>query len=272
MLKYKGLLIAVLVISGNLLSGCQTNKDAKELAKINDEIQSAQSSMYDVPSAVNLEKAAKLNVELGLSYLQQGQNARAKTKLLRAKKLASNMPDVHYAYGYYLESIGELVEAEKSYLQAIKYGPKNGKAYNNYGAFLCRVARYRESEKQFMLALEDKSYARTGEVYENAGICVMQIPDMAKAQMYFEKALRHDPNRHQAMLELAILKFQQHNILEAQSYYSTYTKLAAPTKRSLLLGVKLAEQTGNKDQEASLKLILQAKFPNAKTRDLYISG
>lgn len=268
----KGLLMAVLVISGGVLSGCQSNKDAKALAKSNEEIQSAQSSMYDIPSVINLEKAAKLNVELGLSYLHQGQNARAKMKLLRAKKLAPDMPDVHYAYGYYLETIGELVDAEKSYLKAIQYGSNNGKAHNNYGAFLCRVSRYRESEKQFMLVLEDKNYTRTGEVYENAGICVMQIPEMAKAQAYFEKALRHDPNRYNAMLELAIIKYRQNNILEAQSYYSTYTKLAISTKRSLLLGVKLAEQMGNKNQAASLQLILHAKFPNAKTKDLFTSG
>tara|TARA_R110002110_G_scaffold404606_1_gene623138 strand:- start:166960 stop:167769 length:810 start_codon:yes stop_codon:yes gene_type:complete len=265
----KGLLIVALLV----VSGCQTNKDAKEeIAKLNEELESAQSSMYDIPDVIDYDKAAKINAELGLSYLQQGQNARAKTKLLRAMKLAPDMPDVHYAYGYYLEHIGELVEAEKSYLLAIKHDPKNGKSYNNYGAFLCRMARYRESETQFMQALKDKDYARTGEVYENAGVCVMQIPDIAKAQTYFETALRHDPNRHYAMLELAIIKYRQNNILEAQNYYSTYTKLAAPTKRSLLLGVKLAEYTGNKDQAASLKLLLQAKFPDAKTKDLFISG
>ncbi len=268
----KGLLITIFVISGGLISGCQSNKDAKELARINDEIQSAQFSMYDIPSVVDFDKAAKLNVELGLSYLHQGQNARAKRKLLRAKRLAPDMPDVHYAYGYYLENIGELVDAEKSYLKAIQYDPNNGKSHNNYGAFLCRASRYKESEKQFMLVLEDKNYTRTGEVYENAGICVMQIPEMAKAQAYFEKALRHDPNRYNAMLELAIIKYRKNSILEAQSYYSTYTKLAMPTKRSLLLGVKLAEQMGNKNQAASLQLILQAKFPNATTKDLFTSG
>lgn len=260
----KGLLVSLLI----LLAGCQSFKNkSEEEKKQTDLSQTSVPGLYDIPSVVNYEKAAKLNVELGMGYMNQNNFPRAKTKFMRSLDLAPNLPETNYAYGYYLEKIGELANAEKYYIKAIRLDSKNGKSHNNYGAFLCRQGRYLEAEKSFLTALEDPTYAKTAEVLENAGFCVMQIPNYAKAEQYFERALRHDPNRHNAMLELAIIKYKHNQVAESIAYYSTYTKLASPTKRSLLLGFKLAELSGDENKEASIRMLLDANFPNT-TREL----
>ncbi len=255
----KGLLVALLV----LLSGCQTVNKSQETNQAKDKIsQTPPTSMYDMPNVVDYEKAARLNAELGMGYLTQGNYVRAKSKLVKAVEMAPNVADVNQAYGYYLEKVGEFVEAEKFYAKAVRLDYKNGKSHNNYGAFLCRQGRYQEAEKEFLIALEDLTYSKTAEVLENAGLCIMQVPNLAKAENYFERALKHDPNRYQSLLELAVIKFKNNDYQRAQSYYSTYTKLASPTKRSLLLGLKLAELSGEKDKEASIQLMLNAQYPN----------
>lgn len=246
-----------------LLTGCQSFKKSTDKEDAADKAaQTGVPGIYDLPNVVDYEKAARLNVELGMGYLNQNNYPRAKSKLLRAIELSPNSPEVQYAYGFYLERVGEIAEAEKYYTRAVRLDPKNGKSHNNYGAFLCRQGKFAEAERSFMTALNDPSYQKTAEVLENAGLCVMQIPDYAKAEQYFERALKHDPNRYNALLELAILKYKKNDINQAQSYYATYTKIAHPSKRSLLLGLKLAELSGDKNKEASIRLLLDAKYSN----------
>lgn len=227
------------------------------------------SSLYDLPETVDYEKAAKLNIELGLNYLKQDQIARAKSKLTRAKNLAPHLSEVHYSYGYFLERVGEMENAEKAYKKAISLKPKGGNEHNNYGAFLCRQHHYHRAEKEFLSAVADPNYMNTGEAFENAGLCVMQIPDVAKASEYFEKALRYDPNRPHALIELAILHFNNKKLTQAQEYYNRFTQLSNPTARSLLLGIELAKNMGDKNKEASYRMLLNAQYPDAKLEDSF---
>lgn len=250
----KGLLIAAICV----LAACSTNKDDKNLAQ-----NSQTPSMYDLPESVDHVKAAKLNVELGLNYLKQEQVSRAKSKLLRAKKLAPELPEVHYSYGYLLEYVGEIPAAEKEYQKAVSLNPKGGNERNNLGTFLCRQHQYRKAEKEFLKAIDDPNYPNTAEALENAGVCVNQIPDVAKAVEYFEKALRYDPNRPTALLELAMIRFQEKQYQQANEYHQRFAQISKPNARFLLLGIELAKRSGDKNKVASYQLLLNNQFPEA---------
>ena len=215
-------------------------------------------ALEDSEPKVDLLKAAKLNIELGLTYLNEGYVERAKTKLNHALKLAPQLSDAHYAMGYYYEKVGENQKAEEFYRKGISLNRDGGKEHNNYGTFLCRQKRYRESEKEFLLALKDPSYVNTAEVLENAGLCVMAIPDANGAARYFERALQHDPKRPSTLLELAILRWQQGRHLEAKEYYARYQRVGQPNQRSLLLGIEIAKSEGDRNRVASLTLMLNA--------------
>lgn len=152
-------------------------------------------------TAMNDKKAALVNVELGLGYLERGQMPRAKTKLIHAVQIAPKLPEAHSALAYFLEKAGEHSDAEVAHKRALALSHK-GALYNNYGAFLCRRHRFQEADSAFQKALQDKQYARTAEVFENAGICALQANNKAKAFEYFTIAVRHDPNRIKAVLAL----------------------------------------------------------------------
>ncbi len=148
------------------------------------------------------EQTALLNVELGLGYLEQDQRARAKSKLTHAQALAPKLPQTQGAMAYFREKVGDYQEADHLYQQAIKLSAKHkGAAYNNYGAYLCRQAQYEAADLAFQKALQDKTYARTAEVYENAGLCALKASktELAqKAPLYLKQAILHDPTREQA--------------------------------------------------------------------------
>lgn len=261
MKKGKFFIIATLAV----LSACSQNSKKEQKSKDN----ISASSLYELPRSVDYSKAARVNLELGLNYLKQDQIARAKSKFIRAKELAPNLSDVHYSYGYFLERVGENEEAEKSYLKAISLNAKGGNEHNMYGAFLCRQHKFKQAEKEFLKAMDDPNFNLAAETYENAGLCVLQVPDMAKAAEYFEKSLRYDSNRPSALLEMAILQFREGKFAQAKEYHSRYVKLSKPNARSLLLGLEIAKHFGDKNQVESNKVILNAQYPNAKITDLF---
>jgi type IV pilus assembly protein PilF len=141
------------------------------------------------------EKAAIINAELGLGYLAQGETARAKAKLIYALKLAPRIPETHSAMAYFSEKVSDTKEAELQHKMAIQLASSKGAIYNNYGAFLCRQNRYLEAEQAFQLALQDKEYPRTAEIYENAGLCALKSGHHTKAAHYFALSAKRDPNR-----------------------------------------------------------------------------
>lgn len=138
-------------------------------------------------------KAASINAQLGIGYLQQGDVERAKTKLLIAEKQDPHSSEVASAMAYYYDTIGNAQEAERYYQQAYSWAKHKGDVANNYGVFLCRQKRYPEADRYFQKAIQDPNYVRTAQTYENMGLCHLLQNDKAGAKVYFSKAIRIDP-------------------------------------------------------------------------------
>lgn len=252
-----------------ILSGCTSSvKSPKEPLEQKQITQYQKEQEQAQKPATDYDKAAKLYVELGLAYLNDGMVGRAKTKLLRAKKLAPELPEVHYALGYYMESVGEFDQASAHYQNAIKRNPTGGAEHNNYGAFLCRQGYYRQSEKEFLKATQDPQYANTAEAFENAGLCVLQIPDVAKAKDYFLKAVRMDPRRNEALIELSYIYFNEKHYSKALEFHSLFADQAQHTPRSLWLGVQLAKHYNDLNKVASYTMLLKNRFPNSQENQI----
>lgn len=224
------------------------------------------------PMTPDYHKAALVNVELGLGYLSQGQIARAKTKLTHAIKLAPSLSEVRSAMAYFWEMTGEYKESEISHKKAIRLAKQKGAAYNNYGAFLCRQGRFTEAERAFMRALEDKNYARTAEVYENAGLCAGQAGDNQKAMHYFKTAMMRDPAASKALVELASLSLEAGELIEAQQYLQRYRAIAEPSARSLWVGIQVARAREDQNAVASLALMLKNLFEHSAEYTAYLES
>jgi type IV pilus assembly protein PilF len=145
---------------------------------------------------------AKINIQLGVHYLQENNVFRAKQKLILALNQAPNIPETWYTMAYYFEITGNNEEAQRYYLKSIAIAPERGDVQNNYGTYLCRMGRYKESIKYFLLAAENPQYLDTASAYENAGFCALKIPDRNLAIKYFNKAVIEDPKRLVSQQEL----------------------------------------------------------------------
>lgn len=211
------------------LQACQHNEEDKDVVNKNQP---------------DLSKAASFNMQLGLGYLKQGNRPRAKRKLLTALEQEPSSPDINAAMAYYLEQTHELEAAKKYYLKAISLSANSGAQLNNYGAFLCRQNDYRKAESYFLKAVKDPNYIHTAGAYENAGLCVLAIPDDEKAKFYFVKALNQDPSRRESLYELVKLESKEDKNEQALQLLEQHSDLVLNDKVLLDMAKDLATKMG----------------------------
>ena len=225
---------------------------------------------YEGDGKTNLKKAALLNIELGEGYLAQGQVSRAKKKLIHALELAPNLPEAHTAMGYFFETVGDDPMAEKHYRKAIFLGKGQATFHDNYANYLCGRGKYIEADKEFTVAMKDYNYAKTAQIYENAGLCALQAVDLLKAENYFKTAVRYDPSQVTSMLELSALFFKRGDTGQAQYFLDRLRQIVEPTPRILWLAIQVARKNNDKDAVASNALLLKNLFANSPEYKLYL--
>ena len=218
------------------------------------------------------KKAALINVELGLGYLADGQVARAKPKFLHALKIAPKIPETHSAMAYFMERVGDYQLAEKEYKKAVSLSKQKGPEYNNYATFLCRRGRLKEADQIFTYALEDKEYASSADVYENAGLCALKDSNNEKASEYLATAVRRDPNRRTAILELIDLDLKQGKIDEAKNLLKRYKAVAEPSARSLWLGIQVSKVTKDEVELRRQATLLKNLFQDSPEYQMYLKS
>lgn len=210
----------------------------------------------------DLDKAATYNVQLGLSYLNQGDRPRAKKKLLTALKQSPKLPEAHSAIAYYFEQTSDVSQAEKYYLSALALSRNGGAQYNNYGAFLCRQGDYNKAEYYFLKAAADLQYVHTAAVYENIGLCALSASQIKKATYYFAKALANDPSRKVSLYELVKIKIKKGYNKEAFLLIQKYTDLVLSDKVLLSLAKDVAKKVGQYDMAITYEKIISQMDPN----------
>jgi type IV pilus assembly protein PilF len=222
------IVMCLLLISCSFLQSCQSNDEYNEAPK----------------NQPDLSKAASYNVQLGLGYLKQGDRPRAKKKLLTALDQEPHSPDINAAMAYYLEQTNELDDAKKYYLKAISLSGNSGAQFNNYGTFLCKQGDYSKAETYFLKAVKDPQYIHTAGAYENAGLCVLAIPDTEKAKLYFNKALSQDPSRRESLYELVKLASKEGHDEHAFQLLQQHPDLVLDDRIFLDLAKNIAKKAG----------------------------
>src|SRR5450432_2760629 len=105
--------------------------------------------------ADKLEDAARVRVELGQRYMEQGKLELALENLQKALEYDANYVDAHTVIAVLYARLGKDKDAGEHYARAAELAPKSGAANNNYGQFLCASGRLAEAQKYFARAMDD---------------------------------------------------------------------------------------------------------------------
>ncbi|MCE5362538.1 type IV pilus biogenesis/stability protein PilW [Pseudomonas anguilliseptica] len=245
---------ALLLLAASLLAGCVTtgNVDPMKTGK-------------------GREEARDAYVQLGIGYLQQGETERAKVPLKKALELDSSNADAHAALALVFQIEMEPKLADEHFRKAISQRRDDARLLNNYGSFLFEQKRYQEAMERYTQAAQDNLYPERSRVFENLGLTALQLQQREHAKAYFERSLRLNSRQPRALMEMALLSFEDKQFVPARSYYESYLLLAPHDARSLLLGVRLAKVFEERDNAASLGLQLKRLYPGTPEYQQYLS-
>ncbi len=227
------------------------------------------------PLPTSKKEAAKYNMQLGISYLRQGDLGTAQAKLERALADDDSLATAYSALGLVFERLGDPVGAEKNYRRAVSLEPADPDALNALGVFLClEKQETAEAMRLFERALAvplSKTYSNKAMLYTNAGLCAKRV-DMQKAETYLRSALASDPNFRDALLQMADVTFTRLNYLQSRAFLERYLAAGPATPDALWLGVRVEKALGEAGISRQYGDRLKRDFPESVETGLLLES
>jgi len=183
------------------------------------------------------EEAARLNMELGIGYLQQGQYNDARIKLEKSLKEQPNNATAHRALGLVYERLDDSKGAEKQYRIAVSQAPDDADALNQLAAFLCAKGERAQALKLFDQALAVPHYMNRQLLLTNLATCVGSS-DLPQAETYLRQALALKPDYGPALQQMGEISYLQKNYTQARAFVSRYIDSLPPSAAVLWLGYR----------------------------------
>ncbi|MGK0297966.1 MAG: type IV pilus assembly protein PilF [Gammaproteobacteria bacterium] len=203
------------------------------------------------------------NLNLAIEYMRSGSMEIALEKLNRAYDADPKYFGTHNAYGLLYQQLGDPVLAEQHFKKAIELNYNDSAAKNNYGNFLCQAGRYSEAESIFLSAAANPLYITPAIAYANAGTCAVINNRIDMAEEHFRAALTINPEIATALLQMSKISFDQKNFLSARGYLQRYQSVTNHSSSSLLLGIKIEKELGDRNTVSSYEMLLKNNYPDS---------
>lgn len=209
-------------------------------------------------------KAAALYTDLGQKYLAQGKLEVALENLNKALAADVNHADAHTVIALLYERIGDNAKAEEHYRRAAQLMPKSGNENNNYGAFLCKLGRYGESETYFARAVADPFYKTPVVALTNSGTCAIKGGKLDVAERDLRAALDREPNNTEALFQMASVLYRKDDFFRARAFIQRYEAVGQQSADALLLGRNIELRLGNGKAAGDYTRRLRERFPDSE--------
>jgi type IV pilus assembly protein PilF len=206
-------------------------------------------------------EAAVYNVQLGITYMNQGDLERAKGKLDRALGQDPDSADVHSARATLFARLGNKDKADEEFRSALRLAPHDPRMVNNYAVYLCQNGRYDEGVKRFLESARNPLYPTPEGAYTNAGVCLRAAKRDDEARTNFMRALQLKPSFDEAQFQLANLQFDHGEFAPARAGIDGFIGTYNATADLLLLGVRVARAQGDRLAAQRYARKLQLDFP-----------
>ncbi|MEO8803566.1 MAG: type IV pilus biogenesis/stability protein PilW [Rudaea sp.] len=211
-------------------------------------------------------EAARVRMELGQRYMQEGKLEIALDNLNKALQYDDKLVDAHTVIAVLYERIGNLKAAEQHYARAAELAPKSGDANNNYGVFLCAEGKFTEAQKYFSAAMRDPFYKTPDVLLTNAGTCLVDHANSSnydEAERDFRNALQANPKNGAALFYMAKVLYLKNDFFHARAFIQRFESQGKPDPAALLLARNIEVKLGHVDTAHDYAQRLRKDFPDS---------
>jgi type IV pilus assembly protein PilF len=221
------------------------------------------SSADNQAPATRSETAARINLQLGVGYLQEGNLPVAKEKLDRAMSQDPHNPEVHGAMALLDQRLGKDKDADKEFRTALELGPHDPAMMNNYAVYLCSHERADEGVRYFEQAAANPLYRTPWAAYTNAGVCLRGAHRNDEAAQRFVRALQSNPAYSEAVFQASDLDFAQQKFAPARFRIDIFLLTNPATPDLLLLAYRIADAQNDAAGRQKYGARLTKEFPDS---------
>jgi len=218
-------------------------------------------------------EAAKQYYSLGARYYRNGQYELARERLLHALTFEPKLAIAHSVLALTYQALDIPRLASEHFELAVRYEPSNINARNTYAVYLCQQREFDKALNQFERAIKIPESDDPELMLTNAGVCLVQKPDLEEAEEYFRRALTEKPSYGEALLQMALLKRQNGDTLSARAFLQRFLGSNPPTASILYLAIQIENDIGNARASTEYTNQLLRDFPtSAEAKRLMETG
>src|SRR5690606_28595832 len=151
---------------------------------------------------VAMDQALQDHIQLGLSYIGEGNRESARHHLTKALEIDGRSPGAHNGMALLYQLEGETALAEKHFKRAIALDRDFTRARNNYGVFLVQQQRVEEAHDEFRRVTEDTGYDQRPQAFVNLGITASRLGRQEEAVEAWSRAIALNPRLAMPYLEI----------------------------------------------------------------------
>lgn len=215
------------------------------------------------------ERAAEINLELGIDYLRKGNLSGAKEKIDRALEQNPRNAKAHATAGLLYDRLGQTDKADNHFSRAVSLDSQDPDIRNNYAVFLCQKNKFEKGEKMAVEAAQNPLYKTPEISWVNAANCARGAGDLQRAEKHLRAAVAARPKFAPALLQLADVEYELKQYVPARAFLERYLEVGRTTPATLWLGVRIERSLGNQAAAQRYAQRLKSEYPNAaQTKEL----
>ncbi len=219
-----------------------------------------------------VRKRARVRLQLGAGYFEQGQNTVALDEAKQAIAIDPTFVAAYNLRGLIYMQLNEMKLAEESFQQGLRVNPRDPDTLHNFAWMRCQEGRYTDAYQFFGRALEVPNYAGASRSLMALGLCQLKAGQHAEAESSFVKAFELDPSNPVTNYNLAVLLHKRGETERARYYVRRVNSSEFFNAESLWLGIKIENRLQNRESARQLGEQLRRRFPESREAGAYERG
>lgn len=220
----------------------------------------------------DIQKRARIRLELALGYLEQGQPSIALDEVKLAIAADPRSAEAFSLRGLIYMRLNDFGLARESFIRGISLNPRDGNIFHNLGWLACQESRFAEAMLNLDKALASPSYADQAKTYLAKGVCLVRAGDLRLAENNFLRSFELDAGNPIATFNLANLLYKRNDLVRSQFYIRRLNNNEYVNAESLWLATKIEKKLGNQQGVLQLSDRLRKQFPTSREFGLYERG